>query len=143
MSMPPIVIDTREKKPYSFYDMNVVRRKMDTGDYSIEGFEDVFAIERKSLDDYLLSITHERDRFEREVERGSKMDEFEVVIESSESKVRAGNFRRDVAPLAAINTAKSWSRADNYAVRFVWAGGRSEAKARTLNKLQKWYGEYS
>lgn len=133
-----IVVDTREKKPYSFYGRDVVRKKMDTGDYSIEGYEDTFAIERKSLDDYLRSITHERERFEAEVQRGSAMEEFEVVIEASEEEVRQGNYYRDIPPLSAINTATAWSREDRYNVPFHWAGDRAKAKALSLSLLDDW-----
>jgi len=138
-----IVIDTREKLPYSFYDRDVVRKGLKTGDYSIEGYEHVFAVERKSLDDYLQSITHHRDRFEREVQRGAEMAEFEVVIEADEEEVRKGNYRRDVAPLAAINTASAWSRPDRYNVPFHWAKNRAAAKALTLTKLDQWAEIYT
>ena len=42
-----IIIDTREQQPWSFEDYVVANKKLDTGDYSIEGLQDVFAIERK------------------------------------------------------------------------------------------------
>lgn len=48
-----IVIDTREQTPYGFakYDAEPIRAALPTGDYSLPGFEDRVAIERKSLDD--------------------------------------------------------------------------------------------
>ncbi len=140
-NLPPIVVDTREQKPYKFYSQDVIRRKLDTGDYSVDGYENIIAVERKSLSDYLQSITHERRRFEREVERGSNMERFEVIIEASEQEVRDGDYYPDVPPLSAINTAKAWSRNDRYGVPFRWAGGRREAKASTIDKLTDWYEE--
>lgn len=140
MSDFTIIIDTREQKPYSFYGMDVIHRKLDTGDYSIDGYEDVFTVERKSLDDYLQSITHERTRFEDEVERGSLMREFEVVIEADEQTVRDGDYYPNVAPLAAINTANAWE--DRYGTPFHWAKNRASAKALTLQKLQEWFEDY-
>ena len=137
-----IVIDTRERKPYKFYGQDVVRKKLDTGDYSIEGFEDVFAVERKAKPDYLRSISHTRENFEHEVQRGSKMDEFEVVVEASEEEIRAGDYRAEVPPLSAINTAKAWSRSDRYDVPFTWAGSRAAGKALTLTKLKEWYEKH-
>lgn len=42
-----IIVDTREQQPWSFDHYTVANRKLDTGDYSIEGLEEVFCIERK------------------------------------------------------------------------------------------------
>lgn len=141
MNLPPIVIDTREKKNYNFYGHEVVFRKLDTGDYSIQGYEDLFAVERKSLPDYLQSISHERERFEREIQRGTDMAFFEVVIEASEEEVRNGEYYANVPPLSAINTAKAWSRSDRYNIPFTWAGGRREAKALVLSRLEDWHSK--
>lgn len=46
-SDPIIIIDTREQKPWSFEDHATAHRKLDTGDYSVEGLEHLLAIERK------------------------------------------------------------------------------------------------
>lgn len=134
-----IVVDTREKKPYNFYGREVIREALYTGDYSIEGFEDQFAIERKSLSDYIRSISYDRKRFEDEVERGSSFDKFEVVIESDLETVRNGDYYADVAPLSAINTAKSWK--NRYGVEFLWAGSRKAAKSYTLNQIDNYIEE--
>lgn len=42
-----IIIDTREQQPWSFPHHVTANRKLDAGDYSIEGLENVLAIERK------------------------------------------------------------------------------------------------
>ena len=42
-----IIIDTREQQPWVFEQYVVANKKLDTGDYSIEGYENIFAIERK------------------------------------------------------------------------------------------------
>jgi hypothetical protein len=42
-----IIIDTREQKPWMFDDHVTANRKLDTGDYSVEGLEHILAIERK------------------------------------------------------------------------------------------------
>jgi len=42
-----IIVDTREQQPWSFDHYAVANRKPDTGDYSIEGLEEIFCIERK------------------------------------------------------------------------------------------------
>jgi ERCC4-type nuclease len=47
-----IKFDTREKHPWIFYDkfgnqLESIRTKLDTGDYTLEGYEDILCIERK------------------------------------------------------------------------------------------------
>lgn len=42
-----IIIDTREQQPWSFKHHSVASKKLDAGDYSLEGFENILAIERK------------------------------------------------------------------------------------------------
>ena len=65
-------IDSREQQPWSFASStiidNVIHKKLDTGDYSMAGFEDVLCIERKkSVAELATNITD--DRFKRELER--------------------------------------------------------------------------
>lgn len=47
MILPNIIIDTREQKPWEFPDHSTAVAKLDTGDYSLEGLEDILCIERK------------------------------------------------------------------------------------------------
>ena len=42
-----IIIDTREQQPWTFEHYTTANRKLDTGDYSVEGLENLLAIERK------------------------------------------------------------------------------------------------
>ena len=42
-----IIVDTREQQPWSFEHYTTAHRKLDAGDYSIEGLENILAIERK------------------------------------------------------------------------------------------------
>lgn len=53
-----------------------------SGDYSIEGFEQKIAIERKSLEDLYGTLTRGRERFERELERLGEFEFSAVVIEA-------------------------------------------------------------
>lgn len=77
-----IVVDTREQSPWSFRDVidqhdkqrwlmvaTTTRAALKSGDYSIEGYEDEFVIERKSPDDAIGSLSYGRQRFFREHER--------------------------------------------------------------------------
>lgn len=42
-----IIIDTREQQPWSFKHHSIANKKLDAGDYSLEGFENILGIERK------------------------------------------------------------------------------------------------
>jgi ERCC4-type nuclease len=56
-----IVIDTREQHPWSFDHMEKSISKLDTGDYSLRGLENLFCIERKgSVSEFANNITEKR-----------------------------------------------------------------------------------
>ena len=69
-----IIVDTREQTPWTFSSASVgeiKHQKLDTGDYSIEGLEDVLCIERKkSVAEIAGNVTDKR--FTRELERMAK-----------------------------------------------------------------------
>ena len=66
---PVIVTDTREQTPLCFTHLRSERATLATGDYSVRGLEEVFAVERKSMADLVGSLTRERARFMREMHR--------------------------------------------------------------------------
>jgi hypothetical protein len=56
-----IIIDTREQQPWSFEHYTTASRKLDTGDYSIEGLENIVCIERKkSISEVANNLTESR-----------------------------------------------------------------------------------
>lgn len=69
---PTLIIDTREKNPLNIacgrnFD-DIIRAKLDTGDYSIEGLQDYLCIERKgSVQEFAQNVI--QDRFTRELNR--------------------------------------------------------------------------
>ena len=73
-----IVKDSREQEGYTFEASSsryhtckgMVVRKLDTGDYSLEGLEDKVCIERKaSVVEFANNIGHDTVRFTKEIER--------------------------------------------------------------------------
>lgn len=128
--------DTREKKPYGFgdYEVSTVDRKLDTGDYTVEGHEDEFVVERKTKSDFLSSITHGRDRFENEFKRADELDHpMTVMIESPRIHFKRGYYYPDVSSSAVMGTIDSWS--DRYNAEFVFASNRCEAEQKTYLNL--------
>ena len=77
-----IIIDTREQKPLAFNKSKaiegVIKKKLDVGDYSIEGYEDKIAIERKSPGDLFGSLFGGHKRFQKELEKGMDYDFFMI-----------------------------------------------------------------
>lgn len=142
---PPIVVDSREKKPYQFPAEETIERALDVGDYTYEGYEDEFAVERKTLDDLANSLGRERDRFEDEVQRAQSLREFVVVIEADSGDVYryrhqdgCPNYYSQIHPNSICGTVEKWpGKYDT--LEFEWAGDRPSGKAETLRLLDKWY----
>ena len=91
---PPFTIirDTREKEGYTFETSNtryhtckgMIDRKLDTGDYSIEGLEDRLCIERKpSVVELAGNVGHDRQRFLNEIERMKEFPHKYIILEFS------------------------------------------------------------
>ncbi|NQT21639.1 MAG: ERCC4 domain-containing protein [Planctomycetes bacterium] len=85
-----ILVDTREQLPWSFKDLSAEteREALPAGDYAIAGVP--FVIERKTPEDFLASITHGRQRLERELERIQAQGGGAVVVEGSLDAVLYG-----------------------------------------------------
>lgn len=67
-----ITIDSREQTPWAFDPtlVHAVRGTVRTGDYCVTG-DKGFAVERKSLNDFLGTISTGWERFQREINRAS------------------------------------------------------------------------
>lgn len=83
MSRLVIVTDTREQTPWSFDEHLVcnVRGTLKTADYALEG-DTRFGIERKSLDDFVGTISTGWERFKRELDRMHDWDAKVIIVES-------------------------------------------------------------
>lgn len=117
-----VVIDTREQAPWHFKGMvadadkgrlplvvDVTSKALKTGDYSIDGLEDETCIERKSAQDLFMSVTAERERFEREFKRMASMRWCAVVVEADlQTILTSPPTRSQVHPKVVIRTAMSW-----------------------------------
>jgi len=91
-----IIVDTREQHPLEFRQSKliegVIKRKLDVGDYSIEGYEDKIAIERKSAADLFQTLGKGHRRFKKELERAKDCDYFLILIEAPFSVIRDKAF---------------------------------------------------
>ena len=81
-----VVVDSREQRNLDFTgfkDVEVVRTKLDAGDYSLVGYESLITFERKSVQDLVGTLIGGHERFLRELERMKSYKEKYILIEHS------------------------------------------------------------
>lgn len=102
-----IVYDTREQRPWLFLSKRwpMKRKHLKVGDYSVEGYEDVIAIEKKSgINELLSNLTgKERPRFERFLKRLSKYPVKAIVVEEPFIQY---NIRMNIVKLRKISASR-------------------------------------
>lgn len=146
-----ISIDTREQLPYRFEGftadskdrgkpliVKAIAKTLRTGDYSIDGMENRFTIERKSIEDAYQTIVHGRERFLRELERMSKMEFAAVVIEAEESTLLRYVDQDTGGSVKSVYRCLRYWPID-YGVHFVFSGGRAMAERNVLRMCQRFW----
>ena len=154
-----VIVDNREQCPWTFGDLPEVRGRRQrvtidkqylvTGDYSISGYEDRFAIERKSLEDLYSTLGQNRERFEREFQRMQEMRFAAVVVEASWLEVLdptlarpAGDWLSDLHPASVAGTITAWSI--RYPrIHWWFPGGRRRAELLAWELTAKFWREAS
>jgi len=141
-----IVIDTRERTPYTFSmfeggNVEIVRQKLDAGDYSLVGHEHDIAIERKTHADAYGCLGRGRKRFHREIDRLITYKYAAIIIECSLQTFLEPPPHSTLSPSAAINTLISWDL--RFGVRAIFAGTRGLAETYVFRMLQKFNDHHS
>lgn len=128
-----IIQDTREQCPFLFdgFPVEVKTGTLPTGDYSIAGFEDRIAVERKAAGDLLSCLTSGRDRFRRELERLRGYEAAAVVVETAFDNLVNGSYRNRIAPEAVEQSVISMMC--NYRLPFFFAASRRQAEKFTYD----------
>ena len=137
-SAPPelvVAVDTREQHPYRF--PRAVVQTLPAGDYSIVGWEDRIAIERKTHADAYASLGQGRARFERAVQRLARCDYAAIVIEASLPTFLQAPAFSHLHPRAAIGSLLAW--AVRYRIAVFFAGDRRHGNALTRQLLEKYW----
>jgi len=154
-----VIVDTREQAPFAFADIladkpkqnadgsrriavPVAWRALKAGDYSIEGWEDRIAIERKSPADLFGTLGARRSQFEREHERLAEIIASggwaAVVIESNWTEMlRHPPEHSRLKPKTAFRTSISWAR--RYRVPWVTCDSRPLAEVWTYRALESFW----
>lgn len=91
---PVILVDTREQTPLDLSAFpnwigGVRTATLQTGDYTVEGFEDLICVERKTLNDLVATLMHHRARFIREMERLAAFPQRAIFVEASYLQVKS------------------------------------------------------
>ncbi len=107
-----------------------------TGDYSIVGFEDEFTIERKSANDLVNTLIHDRERFGKEMKRMQSLQFRRVVCTSSLEAIRQGFYHSKANPNAVLALVQTFEI--EYNVPFVFAASPDEA-ARYVEGWVRYY----
>lgn len=138
--MLKIICDNREQNGYTFSafpEVVATPGTLTTGDYTLAGFADRLAIERKELSDLISCLTHDRDRFTRELERLRGFEAAAVVVEAKYSDIEKGRYRSRMTPAAA--TQSIISIMVNYRLPFFFAGTRSAGEQFTLDFIRHYH----
>jgi ERCC4-type nuclease len=102
---PVIAIDSREQAPLKFTRLQAVRWSLFTGDYSIKGLEDQFAVERKSIDDLVnCCLSSNRQRFAHELHRLRGFQFKRLLIVGCREDISAGLYHSRINPKAVLAT---------------------------------------
>lgn len=102
------IIDTREQHPLNLSPLRTVTGTLVTGDYSVQGLENVITIERKSIDDLLQCCGRKRERFEREIMRLLAYPTRAIVVEATWRDIAAGQWRSRLTPKQVEASLIGW-----------------------------------
>ncbi|MDB4403251.1 ERCC4 domain-containing protein [bacterium] len=83
-----IIVDTREQTPWHFSPelVDVTKRGLSAGDYSLL-HDSLYAIERKSVDDFVGTVSSGWERFLRELARMEGMVARTIIVEGSMMRI--------------------------------------------------------
>lgn len=134
---PCVLCDSREQRSLSRLFSPAVtveeRVTLATGDYSVRGFTDCCAFERKSLADLVQSCaSKERERFEDCLTRLSKLQHKAIIVEATREDVWAAAYRSQATPQSIIGSTRAFLF--RWGIPTIWAGDARGAAAEI-----EWY----
>ena len=135
-----IVIDTREQMPFDFSGFDgceAIRGTLNSGDYSLYGFVSEIAVERKSVDDLIGCLTHDRERFTAELQRLKGYASALLVVEGPFNAIRLGRYRSRMNPEAAVQSL--FSIMQRYRLPFYFAETREDGAFATYSFIRHFH----
>jgi ERCC4-type nuclease len=141
-----IIIDTREQNPFLFTSIipapATVVSTLQTGDYSLQGYENQITVERKSLNDLFSTVGKGRKRFEAELQRMVEYRFAAVVVEADWLTVlRKPPTRSRLNPKTIYASVIAWQI--RYGVHFWFCPNREFAQKTTYRLLDRFYKDNS
>ncbi|EDY16162.1 hypothetical protein CfE428DRAFT_6266 [Chthoniobacter flavus Ellin428] len=132
---PTILIDSREQDPLPIQAYPTAVRGLTSGDYSVAGLESLFSVERKSIPDLVQSLTRDRDRFLRELERLRGYRFARLLVIGCPGQIEQGHYRSRTAPKAILHSLYS---VEAKYVPVVWARTPADG-AELVERWSFWY----
>jgi DNA excision repair protein ERCC-4 len=138
-----IIIDTREQKPLwkkSTKKYKIENKKLDVGDYSLKGYENKFALERKSQLDLFGTLGKDHKRFKKEILRALEYDYFAIIVEDNYDNILNKKFENSFRSKMRgyIITSILFTIHLKYKIPIFFANDRNEAK-KIIKELMKAY----
>lgn len=123
---PVIVTDTREQTPLQFSRLANVVETLLTGDYSVECWEEHFAVERKTIGDLVgCCVGDSRTRFERELHRLRGFRFKRLLIVGTRTELENHRYHSKVLPASILGSLAAWEI--RYDVPVIFAPTADEA----------------
>lgn len=122
-----IIIDTREQKPYRFE--NSIRMKLDYGDYKSQDLFNGVIFERKSLGDFRSTLSSQRDRFSREMQRAREANHYVlIIIDATLEQLFKTKAYGKLSAKAILHFMKEFESQNADVCQFVFTGSREKSK---------------
>lgn len=141
-----MIVDTREQLPlFTPTDhpegLCVLQKALKNGDYSIKGYEHLFAIERKQVSDFFGYCGKERTRTTMKMERFRDMVQaggfVGLVIEATESDLLSGYYRSTLSAEVIRQTLVSFEI--RYHINIFYSRSRADIARWMLDRAIKFY----
>lgn len=150
-----LIVDTREQTPYTFREIDqlsrygggtlvipILRKALETGDYSIEGMEDQVAVERKELGDFYHCCGSDRARFEKQLTRLNELKYGAMMVEADWTMIMRGHKESKLNPESVRGSVISWTMEHFPNIHWWFIGGKRTAEVMTYRILDRfWRGQ--
>jgi len=131
-----IIIDTREQLPlWDPINFEVLRQKLDEGDYTTTNLLEIAHAERKSAMDMYGSLIQGHERFSREIQRAIEKDlSFAIFVECPEKKFVTMKFKGACRLKMKPGTLKKIvdTFQERYPICVIWCKNREDMRVRML-----------
>lgn len=144
-----IIIDTREKQEwkFDFYKCQCISKKLDYGDYSIEGMENIILIERKkSVSEISINLGSKREQFFRELKSLSQVEYPYLICEFPREYIDMfpvnSGIPRKLWPKIRMNTGfilSSINQIENLGINIIFTSSKEEANIYAYKIMKEVY----